>query len=290
MEKNVAAARPVAMTTETRDWSEILQTVVRWTVSLGIVLWVVLPLFPLLLWSFSFRWVFPDLLPTAWTLRAWEYVLSPTSQVGEAIWDTTVIALAVTFLSILIAIPSGRALGMHRFRGKRLVEFLVLAPTIVPGLAVVLGIHVMFIRYGLADSMLGVMLVHLIPATPYVVLVMAGVFANYNPEFEEQARSLGAGQLATFWYVTLPAIFPGMMVAGLFAFLISWSQYILTLLIGGGYVTTLPLLLFSFARGGDNAITGALSIVFIAPAIIMLIISSRYVTGEDAAVGGFGRI
>lgn len=290
MEKDVTAARPVVAIPEERDWGAVIERALRWVVNAGIVLWVVLPLFPFLLWSFSHRWVFPSLVPTEWSLDAWRYIFSPTSQVSTAIVDTTIIALAVTLLSILISIPSGRALGMYRFRGKRLVEFLVLAPTIVPGLAVVLGIHVIFIRYGLADSMLGVALVHLIPTTPYVVLVMAGVFANYNPEFEEQARSLGAGPLRTFWYVTLPAIFPGMMVAGLFAFLISWSQYILTLLIGGGFVTTLPLLLFSFARGGDNAITGALSIVFVAPAIILLIISSRYVTGEDAAVGGFGRI
>jgi putative spermidine/putrescine transport system permease protein len=191
-------------------------------------------------------------------------------------------------ISIAIGIPAGRALGMHNFRGKRLVEFSILAPPIVPGLAVVMGIHVAFIKFGLADTMPGVILVHLIPTTPYMVMVLAGVFANYNPEFEEQARVLGAGPAATFRHVTLPAILPGVVVGGLFAFIISWSQYVLSLLIGGGNVLTLPVLLFTFAGAGDNAITAALAVTFIAPAIAFLILTSRFLTGESTAVGGFG--
>jgi len=119
---------------------------------------------------------------------------------------------------------------------------------------------------------------------------MSGVFANYNPDFEQQARSLGAGPIATLWYVMIPSILPGIIVGGLFTFLISWSQYILTLLIGGGRVVTLPLLLFNFATSGDNAITGALSVVFILPGVLILLLTSRYLTGEDSSVGGIGNI
>lgn len=262
----------------------------QWVVISGIVVGVLLPFIPLLIWSFSHRWFFPDLFPSAWSLRAWEYVFSPTSQTLRALGYTTFIALVVTFLSILIGIPAGRALGLHRFKGKGWIEFLILAPTIVPTIAVAMGIHVAFIRYNLADTVLGVILVHLIPVTPYMVMIMASVFANYNPEYEQQARTLGAKPTQVFFYITLPAIMPGIMVGGLFAFIISWSQYILTVLIGGGQVITLPVLLFSFALSGDKAITAALSIVFIAPAILFLIATARYLTGKSAAIGGFGKI
>lgn len=260
----------------------------RWLGITVLLLWLVAPMIPLFIWSVSFRWFFPDVLPSQLSPRAWEYVLSPTAEVIPALLTTTIIAVAVTVLSILIGVPAGRALGMHDFRGKRIVELLILAPTIVPGLAVVLGIHVVFISYGLANTLIGVILVHLIPTLPYMTLVMSGVFANYDAEFEEQARSLGAGPLRTIWYVMIPAILPGVIVGALFTFLISWSQYILTLLIGGGRVITLPLLLFSFATSGDNAITGALSIVFILPGILILVLTSRFLTGENTAVGGIG--
>ncbi|MYH06105.1 MAG: ABC transporter permease subunit, partial [Acidimicrobiia bacterium] len=194
-----------------------------------------------------------------------------------------------TILSVLLGVPAGRALGLHNFKGKRIVEVLILAPIIVPGLAVVLGIDTMFIRYGLSGNILGVTLVHLVPTLPYMTLVMSGVYANYDVDYELQARSLGARRWATQRYVTLPAVFPGVVVGALFTFLISWSQYVLTLLIGDGQVETLPILLFNFARS-EPAIAGALSVVFILPGILVLLLSSKYLSGDSAAVGGIGNI
>ncbi|MFB0940775.1 MAG: ABC transporter permease [Paracoccaceae bacterium] len=255
-----------------------------------LITWLILPLIPLAIWSFAHGWFYPDLLPQTWSLRAWKYALSDTAGVIDSLWLTIGISLAATVLSILVGVPAGRALGMYKFRGKEIVELMILAPTIVPGIAVVLGIHSVFISLGLNNTVWGVILVHLIPTLPYMVLVMAGIFANYDPAFEAQARSLGASSLKTFWYVTLPAIRPGIIVGGLFAFLVSWSQYILTLLIGGGRVETLPLLLFNFATSGRNDITGAIGMIYILPGIVILLLTAKHLSGRSGAVGGFGQI
>jgi len=251
---------------------------------------VVLPLVPLLAWSVSQKWFFPALLPPEASWRAWRYVLSPASRVSAALGNSAAIALIVTAVDVALGVPAGRVLGTSAFRGKALAEFLVFAPIIVPGLAVIMGIHVLFIRLALVDTLIGVCLAHLLPTLPYMVLVMSGVFANYDGQYEEQALSLGASRLRTFVHVTLPAIMPGVITGALFVFLISWSQYILTVLIGGGRVITLPVLLFSFAGAGDNAVTAALSIVFLAPAVLILLATSRFLSGESAAMGGFGRL
>ena len=255
-----------------------------------LITWLILPLVPLAIWSFARGWFFPDILPKQWSLKAWEYALSDTAGVIDSLWLTIGISLAATALSILVGVPAGRALGLYKFRGKEVVELMILAPTIVPGIAVVLGIHSVFISLGLNNTVWGVILVHLIPTLPYMVLVMAGIFSNYDPSFESQARSLGASAIKTFWYVTLPAILPGIIVGGLFAFLVSWSQYILTLLVGGGRVVTLPLLLFNFATAGRNDITGAIGMIYILPGIIILLLTARHLSGRSGAVGGFGQI
>lgn len=255
-----------------------------------LIIWLVLPLIPLAIWSFAHGWFFPNLLPAKWSMRAWEYAFSDTSGVLDSLWLTIGISLAATVLSIIIGVPAGRALGMYKFRGKEFVELLILAPIIVPGIAVVLGIHSVFISLGLNNTVSGVILVHLIPTLPYMILVMSGIFSNYDPAFEAQARSLGASSIKTFWYVTLPAIMPGIIVGGLFAFLVSWSQYILTLLIGGGRVVTLPLLLFNFATSGRNDITGAIGMIYILPGIFILLLTARQLSGRSGAVGGFGQI
>jgi putative spermidine/putrescine transport system permease protein len=272
-----------------------------------IVFALVLPIISFLMNAFAFRWFYPQLIPNEWSLQAWERLevlppegertldnwwrlLTSGSDLAEAMVTSLALGGGVTVVSVIIGLPAARALGLYRFRFKRLVEFMILAPTIVPVIAFVLGLNINFIRWNLSGNIWGVGLVHLVPVMPYVVLTLSGVFANYNPEFEEQARSLGAGPIRTFWYVTLPAIMPGIVVAALFAFLVSWSQYLLTFLIGAGRVITIPILLFAQATGGNNAVTAAMSLIFIAPAVLTLLVTSRYLSGESSAVGGFGRI
>ena len=95
--------------------------------------------------------------------------------------------------------------------------------------------------------------------------------------------------MRTFRHVTLPAVFPGLVVAMMFAFLIAWSEYIMTLLIGGGVVRTLPLVLFSFATS-DLSVASALCVLFVIPAVAILVVSSRFLSGDRATMGGFGKL
>lgn len=254
-----------------------------------LIVWLILPLVPMLIWSFARGWRFPDLLPQDWSLQAWDHALSARSGVVESLGVTVLIAAAATLLSILIGVPAGRALGLYRFRGKGLVELLILAPVIVPGIAVALGLHSVFIQLGLTNTLAGVILVHLIPTLPYMTLVMAGIFANHDPAYEQQARSLGASAVQTFRHVTLPAILPGLIVGGLFAFLVSWSQYVLTLLIGGGRVITLPLLLYNFASSGRNDLAGAIGVIYVLPGVLILLLTARHLSGVNGALRGVGR-
>lgn len=251
---------------------------------LALAAWLVLPLLPLIVWSFAHGWRFPDLMPQEWSGKAWTYALSPASGVLHSFAITTLIAAATTALAALIGVPAGRALGLYRFRGKSLVTFLLLAPAVLPGLAIVFGLHAVFLRLGLTGSVMGVILAHLIPVLPYMTLIMAAVFSRFDPAFEDQARSLGATPFQTFRAVTLPAILPGLMTGALFAFLVSWSQYLLTLAIGSGRVQTLPLLLFGFASAGRNDITSAIALLYILPGLLILIGTARRITGRGAAL------
>lgn len=262
----------------------------RRLVVIAIYLAVLAPLIPQIVWSFAFRWYFPSLLPSVWSLKAWAYTFSASSRVGEGFFNSLLIALIVSLFSILVGLPAARALALYQFRGKAWIEWLLMLPIIVPGIVAVMGIHIVFIRYRLNDTLLGVVLVHLIPCVPYMVLVMSSVFANYGTELEDTARSLGASPLRVFWHVTLPGILPGLMVATLFTFLISWSQYITTVLIGGGRIVTLPMVLFPFISGSNESTAAAISLIFVAPALLVLILTSRQLSRESAVMGGFGRL
>jgi putative spermidine/putrescine transport system permease protein len=172
---------------------------------------------------------------------------------------------------------------LYEFRSKDLISVILTLPIIVPPLCIAMGLHLWFIRLGLAESFIGVVLVHLTFCLPYTVFVMWGVFSNYNPDFEDQARSLGASSVKAVWRVMIPMTLPGMVVALLFSFLLSWSQYLATLIIGGGKISTLPIILFSLMASGDRPVAAAVSLVFVLPAFLALLFSARYLGKRSMA-------
>ncbi len=273
-----------------REWAIVVATMPRdrsrWWPSLVVAAWcalIVLPVVPLVIWSAAFSWRWPDLLPGEWSGRAWRYVFSPTTQVRPGLIGSVTVGVLTMLLSVVIGTPAGIALGRMAFRGKRALEMLLLAPFIVPGLVVTMGIQIVFIRWRLTDTVQGVVLAHVMPALPYVIVSVAGVAANLGVQVEEQGRSLGATSWQAFRHVTLPLLRPGLAVGGLFAFLVSWGQYTSTLLIGGGKVQTLPLLVYTFTRSGDNPIAAALALLFVAPAVLALVLASRALRGNRGA-------
>jgi len=186
--------------------------------------------------------------------------------------------------SLLFGIPAGRALGLHQFPGKKLCVMILLLPIVVPPLSTSMGLHLWFLQLGLTETIAGVVLIHLTFCLPYTIFVLWGVFGDYNPDFEAQSRSLGASRLQTIKNVTIPMILPGVAVAALFSFLLSWSQYLCTLIIGGGKILTLPMLLFSLMDGGDRPVASAVSLVFILPVVGVLLASAHYL-GKRSLTG-----
>ncbi|MCU0826080.1 MAG: ABC transporter permease subunit [Tabrizicola sp.] len=261
-------------------------TVARLQLMAGVVLAAALiaPLVPLAIWSFAHGWRFPDLMPRQYSLAAWTFALSAQSGVLSSLWTTFAIAGATTVVAAVIGLPAGRALGLYDFPGKRIVLLLLIAPALVPAIAIAPGLHAVFLHLGLSASWTGVVLAHLIPVIPYMTLILAAAFARFDPVHEDQARSLGARPWQVFRHITLPMIGPSLLIGSLFAFLVSWSQYLLTLVIGGGKVQTLPLTLYSFAAAGRNDITGAIALIYILPGVVVLIFTARRITGRHPSL------
>ncbi|MEC3975842.1 ABC transporter permease [Amycolatopsis sp. H20-H5] len=238
-----------------------------------VAVWVGAPLLPLLIWSFTRTWRYPDLLPQAWTTTVWSD-LAATPETVRALLTSAVIAMVVAAFATAAGLAAGRALAWYRVRGRVLIELLVIAPLLIPPFASAMGVQVVFIRAGLADQPVGVVLAHLIPAVPYTTLLLRAAHAGLDPRLEAQARTLGAGPISAIRHTTLPAIRPAVAAAFGFAFLISWSEYLMTVIIGGGSVTTWPMLLFASAAGtGTTAATSALALAGLIPPVALLVVA-----------------
>lgn len=241
-----------------------------------LIIFVIVPVVPLLLSSLSFGWRWPAVLPESWSFRAWEYVLNDVrtwQAVGISIW----ISLIVTAANILLAIPAANALMRYPVRGRWLFEAIIFAPIIIPPFISVMGIHLTFLRLGLTETVVGVVLAHIAPTLPYMFRAVMISYQTLSADWEDQARMLGARALPRFFHVVLPHLLPGIMAGASLSVLISLSQYLITFIIGAGQVVTLPILLFPFVSGGDPGIASAYSLLYAAIAIAALV-------GMDAAL------
>ncbi|MEW6622520.1 MAG: ABC transporter permease subunit [Bacillota bacterium] len=236
------------------------------------------PFIVLILWAFSKHWPAGAILPVEWGLRGWHYMLNPQNKMLGVIGVSFGLSLSVTLLAIIISIPAGKALGLHDFPLKNLVEILVLAPIIIPPITVGMGIHIAFIKYGLADTFLGVMLIHLVVVLPYGIRIFASVYKAMGRKWDEQSRALKAKGWQRFLYVSLPMLRPGLIASGILMFNVSFSQYFLTFLIGGGKIVTLPLVLFPYVNSGDRVVGSVISLVFIMVALVFMIVVEKAIT------------
>lgn len=238
---------------------------------IGVFIFVVVPFVPLILTSLSFGWRWPDVVPQAWSLRAWEYVVNDGrtwQAVGISLW----IALIVTAINIVLAVPAANALMRYPVRGRWLFEAIIFAPIIIPPFISVMGIHLTFLRLGLTETVLGVVLAHIAPTLPYMFRAVMISYQTLSTDWEDQARMLGAGAMSRFFHVVLPHLLPGILAGASLSVLISLSQYLITFIIGAGQVVTLPILLFPFISGGDPGIASAYSLLYAVIAILALII------------------
>ena len=242
------------------------------------------PVLALVIYALSTRWFFPQLLPAEWSAAPLLRLLGGP-QTREALASSLLTAGVTTALAMLLALPAARVLGLRRFRGRGLALLVLFLPNVVPPLAIGMGLNVLFLRLGLAGSVAGVVLSHLVPVLPYAILALLGVFARYDEGYELQARTLGAGPAHIWLRVALPLLGPGIAVAALFAFLVSWSQYVLTLLIGGGRVITMPVLLFAAVSGGNPTSIAGLALLFAAPPVIAIALAARALGAGAAEIG-----
>lgn len=230
---------------------------------------IFLPLIVLLLWSVAGRWPWPALLPETWSLRTLRELLLGSASLPRLLGSSIGLALVVAVLGTVIGVLTARATELHTFRGKGLVKLGSFLPLLVPGTVFAMGIQITLIRLGLSDTVAGVVLVHLIAALPYCITIMTDVTRQVGCRLEEQAMVLGAGPFRAFFQVTLPALLPGILSSVSMGFILSYSQYFTTLMVGGGRIKTIALVLVPYIQSGDRALSSVYAVAFVGSALLV---------------------
>lgn len=227
-----------------------------------------MPLAPLLVWTVAERWSAPAPLPQEWGLRGFRDALD--AGLLPALGRSVVLGLAVAVLATPLGAMAGRALGWRETRRPGLVAVALLLPVLLPPFAVSMGLDVILLRLRVPGPV-AVVAILVVFALPYCAYVTASGYAALDPELEEQARSLGATARQARRRATLPAVRRSLTVAAVLAFLVGWSDYVVTVLLGGGRFVTLPVLLGSAASGsGNEPGVAALAVATALPPLLLI--------------------
>ena len=141
-----------------------------------------------------------------------------------ALRNSLIVGLLTVVMSLALGCPAGYSLARYWFRGKNVAQLLLVNVRAIPIVIISIPLLVTFIRWNLYDTVLSVALVHTAITLPLTVLITASVFLRVPAEWEEAAMSLGTSRAGAVLRVVLPNSVPGLAAAALFAFVTSWNE------------------------------------------------------------------
>ena len=207
----------------------------------------------LALWSVSGLWQFPDALPASFSLRSWMQALprmsGPLATTLAVAGLSTLIALTLTILCLEREYETGRGRG-----GSALL--LIYLPLIVPQISFMFGLQVLSIWLGVDASFSALVLAHLVFVLPYVFLSLSDPWRAHDRRHDLIAAGLGMSRTRTLIAIRLPMLTRAILTAAAVGFSVSVGQYLPTVLIGAGRLTTVTTEAVALAAGGNRRVIG----------------------------------
>ncbi len=220
----------------------------------------------------------------------WSTYLSifTTQPFGRFMFNSLLVAGGTTLLSLLFGVFAAYAIGRFQFRGRLPVYYTMLAVTMFPSISVLGGLFVLIRSLGLYDTIPGLIFTYMLFTLPFTIWILTSFVREIPMELEEAAFIDGATPTQTLFKVLLPMIAPGMVTAGLLAFIQAWNEFLfaLTFTVGENSRTVpVAIALFSGASSFElpwNQIMAASVVVTLPLLILVLIFQHRIVAGLTA--------
>jgi len=190
--------------------------------------------------------------------------------------NSVIVAIGSTGLGLLLGLPAAFSIALFRQHGLALA---VLSSRIMPGMSYLLPWFILFSTLQLIGTHLAVILSHLTVTMPLIIWILIGFFEDLPSELFDAARIDGCSVYGTFARIALPLALPGIIVSGILAFIFSWNNFMLSLILGGSGVRTLPVAVYNFIGetqidwGGLNATATTVTL----PVVFFVLIVQRHV-------------
>lgn len=233
-----------------------------------IYLFLLTPMLVVILYSFSSKsyFAFP---PEGFSLRWYEAAWASDRFLAPAIRSIT-LAIGSTVIATALAIPA--ALALRRFRDSRwarALEFVLLTPLIVPALILGIALLYFFLRLNAVDTLPALVAAHTLLVFPFMFRAVLVSALDVKMHLEEASEILGAGPWRTFWNVVLPSLAPGITAGAIFAFIVSFDQFTVSLFVTQSDQVTLPVALYKYLYDVNDPVAAAVSTMLVAFGLLL---------------------
>ena len=203
---------------------------------------------------------------TKWYMKAME------SETVYAIITTSLkVAVIVTVISMIVAFFGALAFARYNWRYRGFFQKLILLPIFFPQTVLGLALLMWFNSIGIIPTWKTAIVAHLVWIAPIATLIVAIRAYSFDPSLEEAARDMGASTTTVLREITLPLLMPGIISAGLFAFLLSWGNFPLSLFTTGAD-STLPEWLYAKMVSGYSPLVPTLGILSVASSFLLVLV------------------
>jgi multiple sugar transport system permease protein len=170
----------------------------------------------------------PSLIPEHFILDAYRQVLhSPTYL--RFFFNSYIVALGVTGISLVVAIFAGYGFSRFVFRGSKLMNLFIIGTQTIPSIVLLIPYFMAIVGLGLYDTYLGLIVTFTSFCLPYSILMMTGYFNTISKELDEAVMVDGGGRIFTLCRIILPVSLPGLVATGVYTFLLAWNEFLFAL-------------------------------------------------------------
>jgi multiple sugar transport system permease protein len=219
----------------------------------------------------------PNLIPIDGTLQGYAVVLH---QQLPYLGTSLLIGLGTVAVTLALAAPAGYSLAKLRPRGGGALSFVLLIAQMIPAIVMAMGFYVIYLKFGLLNTVWGLIIADSTIAVPFGVLIFTAFMSRIPNELLQAARIDGAGTMRTFLSIVVPVSRNAVVTVSLFAFLWAWSDFLFAnTLDGGGGLQPITLGIYAYIGNNNqqwNAIM-ATAVVASVPAAVLLVVAQRYV-------------
>ena len=201
--------------------------------------------------------------------------------------NSLVISSLSMIAALVVSLPTAYAIARWSFGGGLLSVFLLVL-RMLPAIALIIPIYIMYKMLGLTNSYLGLVAVYTVVYIPFAVWLLVGFLRDFPVEIEEAAMIDGCSRLRALIQVVVPIIAPGMAVVALFAFIAIWNEFLFAVVLTGIETKTMMVLVTSFTSGGTDMFYGEASasvVLGVLPAFAVAFMLQRYLV-KGLALGG----